>query len=121
GLAGERQAVGEQVALGQMAGQLDEHVTEIHLGLLCGARDYAARPAGCQAGVGSVVISAAYSQAFQEREEPVGGPVPAWAGSRWCGLGDGGLLESQVGVEVDAVGGADVLVSEEERDGRGVG
>jgi len=36
GLAGERQAVGEQVALGQMAGQLDEHVTEIHLGL--GAR-----------------------------------------------------------------------------------
>jgi hypothetical protein len=36
GLPGERQAVGEQVALGQMTGQLDEHVTEIHLGL--GAR-----------------------------------------------------------------------------------
>jgi hypothetical protein len=68
-----------------------------------------------------VVISAAYSQAFQEREERVDGPVPAWAGPRWRGLGDRGLLERQVGVEVDAVGGADVLVSEEERDGRSVG
>src|ERR1700677_93067 len=67
-----------------------------------------------------VLLNAAYSQAFEEGEELIRRLVPAWGGSRRRGLGDRLLLDAEVGMEVDAVGSADVLVSQPERDGRAV-
>src|SRR6266496_4964852 len=63
---------------------------------------------------------AAYSQAFQELEDRVGWPVSAGWCVGWCGSCEGLFLEVEVGVEVGAVGGSDVLVSEPECDCGGV-
>jgi hypothetical protein len=52
----------------------------------------------------------AYSEAFEELEERVGWPVAA-GGRAWRGgAGECLLLEGEVGVDVDAVGGANVFV-----------
>jgi transposase len=60
---------------------------------------------------------ASRSESFEEGQEGVGWPVSAWACSRRCGLGDGLLFEVEVDVEVDAVGRADILVSQPQGDG----
>src|SRR5487761_1334869 len=66
------------------------------------------------------LLSAAYSQGFQEREERVRWAISARACSWRRRLGERLLLETEVGVEVHAVGRADVLVAEPEGDGGGV-
>ncbi|MGH2836712.1 MAG: hypothetical protein ACRDJY_00005, partial [Thermoleophilaceae bacterium] len=57
---------------------------------------------------------AAYSQAFQEGEKRVRWPISTGPRSRRRRLGDGPFLEGEVGVQVDAVGGANVLVAEDQ-------
>ncbi len=65
-------------------------------------------------------MGSAYSQAFEELQEPVGWLVTVGRGFGWSGCGQCFLLEAEVGVHVDAVGGADVFVPEPEGDGRSV-
>jgi hypothetical protein len=71
-------------------------------------------------GAGEQVVDAAYSQVFEEDKELVGRSVSLFVGGEGSGPGYGFLLEPEVGVEVHAVGGADVLMAEDQGDGCGV-
>ena len=72
---------------------------------------------GCLFGASCRDVSAGYSQVLDEGEQAVGWPVSPSACAEGRSAGDCFLFEGEVGVEVDAVGGADVFVAEDERDG----
>jgi hypothetical protein len=75
---------------------------------------------GCQRESGGVVrIGSWSSEAFEEVEEGVGGPVAAGFAVEWFGLGECLFLDREVGVEI-FVRSLDLLVAEPERDHGGV-